>query len=169
MSFGEVGCEVTTKAVQRLQISVQRRNSPSRPDFNGWNTGRELQQRLQAALDALRAQISERRMEPACVVDLLDEAGKASMTSSKVSKAIGVDRLHRGAFLRAPFRKTPVPEPACRPIVRALRSGLRIPGSGRRPAHHRRTRLAHICAPRCGSGCARHRDASQGRAASRRR
>jgi hypothetical protein len=31
-----------------------RRNLPSHPDFNGWNSGRELQQRLQVALDALR-------------------------------------------------------------------------------------------------------------------
>lgn len=30
---------------------MQRRNMPSYPDFNGWFSGRELQQRLQGALD----------------------------------------------------------------------------------------------------------------------
>jgi hypothetical protein len=30
------------------------RNSTANPDFSGWHSGRELQQRLQAALDARR-------------------------------------------------------------------------------------------------------------------
>ncbi|WP_143198495.1 hypothetical protein [Bradyrhizobium sp. AS23.2] len=34
---------------------MQRRNSPAFPDFNGWYSGRRLQEALQAALDAQRS------------------------------------------------------------------------------------------------------------------
>jgi len=35
-------------------LYMQRRNTPARPDFNGWYSGRALQQALNAALDAQR-------------------------------------------------------------------------------------------------------------------
>ena len=54
-----------------------------------------------------------------------------------------------------------VPAPVSRRGVQEQRPEPRIPGSGRRPERHHRTRLPHTCAPKSGSSCATRRGACQ--------